>query len=183
MRRARGFTLTEMGVTIVIIGILATLGIMGYRKLVASSRINEPVKMVVSIGVAQEDFNGKRMGYANISPNLDTTYPAAAPKAFRTAWGAACGSQCNAGMDWSMLNLKVDDPVMFGYATIAGFALSAPNPKSITVGSNTVTFPDPPQTNWWIVAATGDTDDDGNKARVYTTSFRTNQVFVDKEGE
>jgi Tfp pilus assembly protein PilE len=181
---ARGFTLAEMAITVTIVMILSVLGVVGYKKLIASSHMSEPNKMVVQIGMAQEDYAGRGMGYANISPNLNTTYPAAEPGAYKTAWGAACGGQCNStAVTWADLNLRVDEPVMFGYATVAGFAWIKPTPNEVTVGAHKVTFPDKPATNWWIVGAKGDTDGDKGYCRVYYTSFNTKQIFVDNEGE
>jgi len=184
-RRERGFTLIEMMIVVIIVGVLAALAVAGYRKLIAASHISEAQNMVHSIRVAQEAYHSETQQYANMSTSIPAGnagwYPATTPGKFVTAWGAAC-TVCTAGMDWTMLPLHVDGPVEFGYATVAGAASTNPTPASVTVNGAAVTFPSPSPTDWFIVAAAGDTDGNGTFCHVYGGSW-TNQVFVDHEGE
>jgi type IV pilus assembly protein PilA len=174
-----------MMIVVVIIGILASLAIVGYRKLITSSHVSEATNMVQNIRVAQEGYHAETQQYANVSLSVATGpyYPSNAPtETLMTAWGAAC-TVCAPGMDWSMLPLHVDGPVMFGYATTAGPANTGPTDKSVTVNGQTLSFPQPSTTDWFIVSATCDLDSDGKApdTHVYTTSW-ANQVYVDSEG-
>jgi type IV pilus assembly protein PilA len=181
-RRERGFTLIELMIVVVIVAVLATLAVVGYRKLVSSAHVSEAQGMVQAIREAQEAYHAETQQYANLSPTIATYYPAAVPGRFVTAWGAACAGQCNPGMDWNMLPLHVDAPVLFGYATTAGQANTNPNPATVTANQQTITFPAPAPTDWYVIGSAGDTDANGVFCNVYGSSF-TNQVFVNQEGE
>jgi len=181
----RGFTLVELMIVVVIVAILATLAVVGYRKMVLASHVSEATGMVQNIRVAQEEYFSETRQYANVSTTLTTWYPQTSP-AYNTGvtgWGAACGGACNANMDWSQLPVHVDGPVMFGYATVAGPPGQAPVPASVVVNGQTVAFPSSPQTDWFIVAATCDLDSNGPpNTSVYTTSWQ-NSMLVDQEGQ
>ncbi len=181
----RGFTLIELMIVVVIVSVLAMLAVVGYRRMILSSHVSEATGMVQNIRVAQEAYFSETRQYANVSSTLSTWYPQASPS-FNTgvtAWGAACGGSCNANMDWNMLPVHVDGPVLFGYATVAGPAGTPPVPASVVVNGKTVSFPASPQTDWFIVAATCDLDSNGPpNTSVYTSSWQ-NSIMVDQEGQ
>jgi type IV pilus assembly protein PilA len=182
-RGSQGFTLVELMIVVVIVGLLSTLAVLGYTKLVTSSHVTEATGMVQNIRVAQEGYHAETQQYANVSSTLQSYYPAAPLYQQVTAWGAPCTNCAN--VSWSALPVHVDGPVLFGYATVAGLAGNAPTPASVDVNGSPLVFPVTPTTDWYIIAACADLDSNAlepNNTHVYGTSW-TNQIFVDREGQ
>jgi type IV pilus assembly protein PilA len=190
---SRGFTLVEMMVVVTIISILATLAVVGFRKITQSSHVSEATNMVQNIRVAQEGYHSETQQYANISGGIPSgsgasmagLYPATPKYGILTAWGAAC-TVCNSNIDWSVLPLHVDGPVLFGYATIANSNGGACAP-SVTVNGVSGFALAPtgtcPSTDWYEIGAEADLD---GIASGYTDVFGvswSNQIVVSNEGQ
>jgi type IV pilus assembly protein PilA len=172
-----------MMIVVIIVGVLATLAVVGYRKLVQASHVSEATGMVQSIRVAQEGYHSETQQYANVSANLTDFYPKAPVYQVVTAWGGPC--TCAGGVPWSALPVHVDGPVTFGYATVAGIPGGPAPPAPVTVNGQPLTFPAAPTTDWYIISAEADLDGNPTEpanTHVYGTSW-TNQVFVDREGQ
>jgi type IV pilus assembly protein PilA len=183
-RRSRGFTLIELMIVVVIVGILATLAVVGYRKLVQASHVSEATGMVQNIRVAQESYHSETQQYANVSGGLLNFYPAFPSYQIVRAWGGPC-ALCTGTVAWSALPVHVDGPVLFGYATIAGIAGGPAPPVSVSVNGAPLVFPAAPTTDWYIISSEADLDGTAGETtntHVYGTSW-TNQIFVDHEGQ
>ena len=180
--RARAFTLIEAMLVVMLVGILAMLATVAYRRWVRTAYIAEAHDMLSNIRSSEESFRAENGTYLNISNGLDLnyTYPATTPGAFKTAWGAAC-TTCTAS--WSTLNVEAKAPVAFGYAVVSDNQVShgvgVPATISIDGASVNVT---PPTYPAYAAEALGDIDGNQVYCRVYVFSS-TNNFFVDKEGE
>ncbi len=178
----RGFTLIELAVVVTIIGILAVLAVVGYRRLITSSHTTEATEMVNAIKVAQETYHAETGQYANISNGLGlgSLYPQATPSGYSaTAWGATC-PQCADQTGWQKLPVHNSGVVRFGYATMAGQVTTAlPTPPV-----STVTFPSNSQLtgDWFVVSAMGDMDGNGVYCTVVGVSWQR-ELYIDKDGE
>ena len=175
-RRERGFTLVELAVVVTIVGILAVIAVVGYRRYILHSKITEAQGVISAIKIAQEDHRAERGTYANIGDN--NLCPNSTPSGkFVTQWNPACGG---GGTDtWNALPVHVSGPVLFGYATTAGNgAFAAPN------GTSWVAWNSPEARPWYTVVARCDLDGDGdttNRTELVSASF-TNNIFTHNEG-
>jgi prepilin-type N-terminal cleavage/methylation domain-containing protein len=152
LRAARAFTLVEAMITVVIVGVLATLAIAGTRKYIATSKTSEAIDMIGYIRAAQEAYKQEMFGYLNVSQDFsDASYYPANPTPGRAKMLFAGTGTGQAG--WQTLNVQTDGPVTFVYATTAG-ANGTPTAlgTDITVGNWPATVNAP----WYVIKARAD---------------------------
>jgi hypothetical protein len=171
---------------VLIVGLLAVIATVGYRKWVMASRGAEATNLLGDIRAEEERLKSETNAYLDVSGNIGAgnTYPATSPGNFVTAWGADCGT-CPKPNNWAKLNIAPTAPVMFGYAVIAD---STNDPASRGIGNNvknagkTVDMSSLAGSPWFVAQAIVDRDGNGVYWTV-TTSSSSNQIFIDNEGE
>ena len=86
----RGFTLVELAVVIVIIGVLASFGVPRFLKSVERSKAAEAFNYLSAVRSAQERYQSMNGTYAGAAADLDISFPT--PKYFDLADPVAGGS-------------------------------------------------------------------------------------------
>lgn len=176
LRSERGFTLAELMVVVVIMGILAAVGFASLRKQVNSAWQAEGLSMVQSIRAAEERWRAEHMMYLNVS-HPDQWYPADPRDTpgelhsffFEPGTGVHQDQEL-----WLQLRPTVSGAVRFGYLVNAGYAtakMTAPSKPGPDV-----TWPVPAD-NWYVIQAIGDTNGDGNCV-YYAASSLNGEVAV-----
>jgi hypothetical protein len=156
------------------VGILATLGLVAYRKFITSSKTSEAIYMVGSIRAAEESYRAETMSYLNVSAGFSKFYPMDTPGARKWAWDMPGHTDRAA---WQQLGARSDGPVYYGYKVAAGVAGTVP--PALDCASPTW----PPTTEpWYVVEAKGDVDGNGVFSYVAGSSF-TGEIYVEREGE
>ncbi len=175
----RGFTLVELAIVVVIVGVLAMIAVAGYRKLVLSSKVTEARSMLQGIRVAQEGYKAERGVYVNIGttgcPESDITKTGK----FKKQWDPTCTG--GGGSTWAVLQIHADGPVQFQYMTIAGVG-GAPAGLGDWVGglANLSTN----NRAWYIASAMANLDDNDTTAPTeLVTTSNGNEIYVRNEGQ
>jgi Tfp pilus assembly protein PilE len=170
-------------VVVAVVGVLALLATVAYRRWVRTSYVLEAQNMIANIRAAEESFRAENGGYLNVSKGLGpgNDYPATTPGNFKTSWpspGSMCGVCSSPKVTWSSLNIQSSAPVLFGYSLVAQ---NSGAPPALTVNGagvdlTALTAP------WYIVEADGDQDGNNVFTKVYGMSG-TNRILIDNEGE
>jgi type IV pilus assembly protein PilA len=163
----------ELAVVVTIVGVLAVLAVVGYRKLTLTAKVTEAKTMVSAIRVAQEDYKVERGVYANIG----TTFcPADGMALVKTAWNPGCNG---GAATWATLPVHVDGPVQFGYMTVAPPAGLPANIGWVNTAAANLAKP------WYVIMAQADLNGDGAggvQTEVVGSSF-DNNLYTRQEGE
>jgi prepilin-type N-terminal cleavage/methylation domain-containing protein len=86
----KGFTLVELAIVIVIIGVLASFGVPRFRDAVERSKAGEAMNYLSAVRSAQERYHAREGTYADDLTTLDVSIPT--PKYFSVGTVAAGGS-------------------------------------------------------------------------------------------
>lgn len=153
-RRTRGgFTLVELAIVVAIVGVLAVIALVGYRKYMLNSKISEARGVIGAIRIAQESHKSERGTYANIGTNW---CPAGAGNGdIMVMWNSSCDGGSN---KWQVLPVHVDGAVRFKYATVSGDGAA---PASTTLISGVADYSAVTKVGpWFVVGAECDLDND-----------------------
>lgn len=172
---------------VAMVGILAALGVVGYRKYVASAGTSEAMAMIQLIRHAETERKLDSMlylgcsgcGAAGCAPgagSLTSFYPMATPSDKKYTWEQAGHSDYEC---WRLLNVRTDGGVRFGYAVVAG----GPSDAVIQpVGFTSLGALGQPSEPWYVIQARGDRDGDGVYAQLVANSW-ANDVYVEQDTE
>jgi type IV pilus assembly protein PilA len=180
--RQRGFTLVELLVVVAMIGVLAALALVGYKKYMRAASSSEATSMIQGIRGAEEAYKAEMLVYlscsASLTPGVDYYPQGGAITSSGTSkynWVTNPRNPC-----WSTLNVTADSPVVFGYAVMAGLpSVTPPTPWGL---KSTPVWPSPIVEPWYVVEAIADRDKDGVYAIFLGSSF-TGDVYFENDTE
>lgn len=182
LRRAkpRGFTMVELMVVVVLVGVLAAVGITLFRQWVFHSRSVEAVGMVQSIRVAQERWRSETGSYVDVSNSWTAWYPTTTPSRKQYAWGQPAG---NDYAKWRLLGPTVSGNVQFAYVTKAGAPFTA-IPVALWSIQDKPTLPAAANMfePWYVIEAMGDTNEN-NVMSYYVATSLNGELYRENEGE
>lgn len=176
--RSRGFTLIELAVVVVIVGVLAMIALVGYRRLILSSKLTEARSMLQGIRVAQEGYKAERGVYANVGNSKGCPQETLANTTNnKTQWNTACSGGT---LKWSVLQIHSDGPVQFQYFTTAGVG-GDPDMGTWVTDIKKIGDGNRP---WYTATAKADLDGDtGNDPTELVTTSGGSEIYVRYEGQ
>jgi prepilin-type N-terminal cleavage/methylation domain-containing protein len=185
----RGFTLVELMIVVVVVGVLAVVAYAGYHKFVVSSHLTEATNVLSGIKMRQEGYRAEKGTYLNVSKELDANgvtfaglYPHCAssvqPGAFSVGWGKPCPPGCCIN-DWAKLHVETTAPTFYGFSSVADTSLAT---LAVNINNTPMTWPANPQGSWFVATAVGDPDGNQIFSTAMITSF-DNEVRIDNDGE
>jgi type II secretory pathway pseudopilin PulG len=164
-------------VVVALVGILSTVGIVAFRRQVASSKATEATSVVRAINAAETAYRAENQLYLNVSSSNDDWYPSADIGPSYHSWEVKAGGHPDLAR-WQTLGAQVTQPVQFGYLVNAGNAgatlpaLQVSSPPSLGT----------PNDAWYVIQGRGNFDGDTIYCNVVATSW-TPEVFIENEGE
>ena len=144
MKRNQGYTITELMITVVIIGVLATLAIPTFTSYIYRSRVTEATNFLGKIKQRQEAYRNEFGNYCAVDGvGWGTWNPAAIPGEDPVVWVSTD--------EWQQLGASPNAPIRFQYATVAGIP-GDPAPAGTELDEDD---------HWFAARAQGDLDGDG----------------------
>jgi len=146
MRRNQGFTVTELMIAVVIMGVLATLAIPSFTAYIYKARVTEATNFLSEIKQRQEAYRSEFGQYCAVNgADWGTWNPSTIPGMDPVMWDATAN-----GGNWKQLGANPDGPTRFRYAAVAGFpGVAAPADTNLDINDH-----------WFAARAEGDLDED-----------------------
>jgi type IV pilus assembly protein PilA len=181
----RGFTLAELMIVVAMIGVMAALAIVGYRKYLNAAQASEAKAMIQGIRAGQESYKSEMLVYLNVSTSLTDYYPnnpTVTQDDKKWLWTQSGDARYTDPLrGWRLLNVAADAPVRFGYAVVAGVGPTAP-PAPVGYASPPVWPVISPGVPWYVVQAANQRSP-GAKVVLFISSSLSGEIYGENDDQ
>jgi prepilin-type N-terminal cleavage/methylation domain-containing protein len=176
-KRAAGFTLIELMVVVVIIGVLATVAVGSYRRFSRRARVQEAIAMLGDIRIKQETYYQTYHRYVSTSASNSEFWPHVSDWTLMdTAWGIDCTQPADVTSHpgWCALGAgyRANEQVNFEFQVLARDPASPTVPPAQYIQN--------PNVDWWYARARADFDVNGVFSDIYLSSELKEPVLMNE---
>lgn len=169
-------------VVVAIMGILATLAVVGYQRYIRSAKTGEAVQILGMIKSGQEAFKAETFRYLDVSDSsLSNLYPQGDREIGTDKYAWEGGLPDFARTNFQTLGVSSSAPVYYGYSCIAGSATDS-MPEKLGVDDFDAPSWPAPGGPWYVAVAVADLNGDGVQS-AYATSSLTAEIVSLREGD
>ena len=178
-RTQRGYTLIELLLVVVMVGVLATIALVGYRKWINYARTADTKNILLGLTMGLKAYYDDTGGYLDCSSSYTDYYPiATGPNGRKHTFHNPKHSDYPC---WRLFAGDTDSPTTMVFTIRAGNAGTGivPPPTKQTK----LNFGSPPTTPWYVLVAEGDLDDNGVHSYFVANSLQPSNIYIEMPHE